>query len=265
MSLFREESIAAMTRSTSRVVCVWSMLLTAMSALALVEDNAIALYIVAIGVAIAPSQASIPKRLCLCAIALVATFGGSPALLVAVPATFLLLGLPEQSVRTCIGLAASAFLAHHLQCLPPLKGNAIEGGSAAFLLVPTLVVIGVHGVLIGWRSSICLLFAAATTLVLLDQAAARWMTHATFTAPVFRAAIALVPVGAAALAIAPQRDLLGLRKVVWIAIAILIGAASTVLIPVVPIGLVVFDESHGRWETTQASFGPTPGRCRTCL
>ncbi len=109
----------------------------------------------------------------------------------------------------------------------------------------------------GWPA---LILVPLPVFVLLDLAAfGGWLNVRTLTDPAFRMAVPGIAAMAACLLTRNTQTsfYVGSRWTpVYVLAAIFSGAIAAQLPSGAPIRGVTFDESHGRWETVQASFGP---------
>lgn len=247
---------ALTARSSDRAVLLWGLAITAGSALAVAEENLIAAIAVAVAILLFPARVGKLGRIGLFVIAVSVFLAGPTLLLLAAPAALLLAGMPGTSAVSVLALASSALLAHHVQSVPRFAGLTLHTGSAAFLVIPTVAAAASFGARIGWRAVAWLVTGAIAAFLAIDAGAGRWITYLTFTSPLFRTLAALVPVCAVIPWLAPQGRQNAERSGEWILGAAIVGAVVTLLIPTKPVKLVVFDESHGRWETVLSPFGP---------
>lgn len=243
-------------RLPDRAVEVWAIVLTALSALALIEANTVALYAVALALPLAPAYTNVDKRVVLLAAGAIIPFSGPTVLLFVVPMGLVVLGRGEAALRVGITLSALMFLGHHVQSAPDVRVQTIPIGSMAFSALPALAVVAAHGILIGWRASVSIMVFATFAILLVDLGAIRWLDHSTFTSPIFRTVIAILPIGLAFKWVEPKAPQFSHKRGLTGVAALGFGAATSVFIPHSPIDQVVFDESHGRWETVQSSFNP---------
>lgn len=247
---------ASTARSSNRAVLLWGLAITAGSALAVVEGNPVATIAVAAAIPLLPAHVEKLGRIGLLVIAVSVFLAGPTFLVLAAPAALLVAGMPGTSAVSVLALASSALLAHHIQSVPSFAGLTLHTGSATFLVIPSVAAAASFGTRIGWRAVAWLLTGALAAFLAIDAGAGRWITYLTFTSPLFRTLAALVPVCAAFPWLAPQGRQNAERGGEWMLGAAIVGSVVTLLIPTTPIKLVVFDESHGRWETVLSPFGP---------
>lgn len=222
----------------------------------MVEGNPVATVAVAVAIPLFPARLGKLGRVGLLVIAFPVFMAGPTLLPLAVPAALLIAGMPGTAAVSVLALVSSAFLAHHFQSVPNFAGLNIHIGSAVFLIIPSVAAAASFGTRIGWRGVAWLLTGAIAVLMAVDAGAGRWITPLTFTSPLFRMLVALVPVCAVIPWHTQQGQQNAERGSKWMFGAIIAGASVTALIPTAPIKLVVFDESHGHWETVSSPFGP---------
>lgn len=243
-------------RFSDRAVLFWGLTILVGSALALAESNSVAAYGAAAAMPLLPARLEKFRRAGLLVLAVSVFLVGPTFLLLAAPAALWVAGMPGTSAVSVLALASSALLSHHVQSVPNILGLTLHTGSAGFLVIPSVAAAASFGVRIGWRAVSCLITAAIVAFLAIDAGAGRWITYVTFTSPLFRTFAALVPV-CVAIPWVVHRDRQNKdRGGGWMIGGAIVGVMITLLIPSTPIKLIVFDESHGRWETTHSPFGP---------
>lgn len=103
---------------------------------------------------------------------------------------------------------------------------------------------------------VLLLAAPIASFAIMDTAAVGgWLSARELSAPLLRCGIAVIPTGLIAWGSTfkdePSRRWLGVAL-----LSVFLGASVIWFLPSRPIGSAVFDESHGKWETISAKFGP---------
>jgi hypothetical protein len=154
-----------------------------------------------------------------------------------------------------MSLTAAALLNHQIETLPRVDWLTIHPGSLAFIVLPTLVVAMTFGPRLGWRGAIALMIGAGVTISVIELGAGRWFNNVVFSSSVFRIFAALAPIAAASIFMRLHSEEEGQ---VWrfLAGGIVLGFFISIMLPTSQVRSIVFDEAHGKWETTQAPFGP---------
>lgn len=182
---------------------------------------------------------------------------GPSALIFAVPIAFVVVALPGEGALCLLALTASRVLQPHWQSIPPLQPLlSIHAGSVGFLLLPSVVVLLTFFEAIRWRGVLILLGSISGCLFAINLTLDLWLSAAELSSETFRTLAALAPsillwIGTKGQFLSGSR-LAGSRLLVFAPLGILLSFFP----PRSPIATIVFDESHGDWETVDASFGP---------
>lgn len=181
---------------------------------------------------------------------------GPPTLLAAIFIAFWARGMPLTGFLVASAGLSSSLLTPYLQLLPDFALCKIPLVSAGWLI--PAVSCGSLAALRTGDMRACASAAAigAAAFALLDMAAGGgWISAREMTDERFRIALALIP-GSACMVIRGRRAINPepLPKAVLAAFAL--GLAASLVLPQRQITRVVFDESHGTWETVLARFGP---------
>lgn len=238
----------------SRAFAFWALLLVASGALGLTDANPIAAWFSALLLPIAPAPISWLRRGLLVLLSVAALVLGQQFLLLGIPFVLAVSGLGRPAVIS-LGLLISSVLVYPFcQSAPVVGPLTIPLASLAFLgaaaWIPLIVF---FRNLSRWSWFVLLLLPVGVALAL-DMAAGHWVGPGLFTNPVARFLLALVPAALAGYFEKIQES--NSPPLKWAVISVLVGALATAFLPRVPITEIVFDESHGKWETVQASFGP---------
>lgn len=229
---------------------MWGMAITALAAL----GSDAALVVVCIALPLLPARLGGLARLGLVVFAFAAFELGPTSLVVAVPVALGISGFRVAAVRALFSLVAIVLLKHQFESLPPVSWLAIHPGSTGFILLPTVAAAISFGPIAGWRAMAALSAGAAATLTLVNAGTAQWFNYVIFTDPVFRLLIAVVPLAFSSLFISPRAE----ERAGWrgLAAGLAVGITIALALPTMPATSIMFDEAHGSWETTQASFSP---------
>lgn len=241
-------------RPNGRAFALWGLLLVASGALALTDANPLAAGLSALLLAVSPTTLSGENRLFLALLAIVSFLFGPQVLLVAIPLALAQSGLGQPAVIGLGLLTSSALLYPQFQSLSVHGPLYMPLASFAFLVttawVPGLIFLRA----LSARAKLTYFLSPLCTALLLDMAAGNWIGPSLFTHPGWRCLFALIPtLLAAGLSNLRTSEVPALKLAL---IPALTGAIAVAFIPRAPISEVVFDESHGKWETVQSSFGP---------
>jgi len=245
-------------RLRDRAFFMWAVGIVASSALAVVESNAPALYVSAVLLLFLPLPVNALVRIASIGALPLVHFFGPILFIAAVPLALAAARRPLQATSAAMGIAAVGFLYPQFQNIPDISGQVLNLGSSGFLIVPALVTALVFSRdLSPARLATLVALLAGIFLVLDVSAAGGWIGAIQLTDPTVRFIVALAPVVAIALGgtfrdeSAPAWGMLGF----WL-LGILLGTTVAVILPSSQVMEVVFDEAHGKWESTQAPFGP---------
>lgn len=238
-------------RSNDRAVSLWAVLLIAVAGFALAEANDLATVVGASLVVLAPTR--LRFRVGLLALALSTYWLGPATLLLATPAALVAAGRGLPAISAALALAGIGLTAQHFQSVPSLADLPIHLGSLVALAIPSLAVGVAAGRWLGIRGTLSLMAGTAFLLGGFTMAAGVWFGASTITDQTVRLLLACVPAAWAGWN-ANGRDNAAAD---WSALAgAAVGMVVALLLAANPISMVVFDESHGKWETIRASFGP---------
>jgi hypothetical protein len=259
MPLLAKNSLnTAMARSQDRAVFLWTVVITATVALAVAETNFIATYLAAILILFPPASLSLVGRLFLIAGSIVSFFVGPSILLLAVPIALSLMGWILPAVISAMAISASVFLMPYFQNLPDFIGSNMHTGSMGFLFIPALVAAAVGGPTMALSWLVGLILLPFGSFFILDAAVyGGWVEVEALTDPTLRLIVAIFPIALISIK-APLRYKISNPwncGFIWLG-AVICGVVAAFFIPSRSITSVVFDESHGKWETTLASFEP---------
>ncbi|MCA6118134.1 hypothetical protein J6524_25125 [Bradyrhizobium sp. WSM 1738] len=233
------------------------MVTTTLGTLAIIEGNEAAKLLAAVALPLAPRFESIATRVCLSVVAAIVLFLGESSFTVALPLALWLARLNGAGATAILALTAIKLLAFHFQSLSDLSEVSVHVGSLVFLSLPALTAAVILGRDIGLRATAAFIISSLAVLLCVNLGGARWITYETFTSPTFRAVLVLLPIAGVIPFLRLSVDDSSRRLVVWLGPGCLLGLIIALLLPTRPISSIVFDESHGRWETVLASFGPS--------
>jgi hypothetical protein len=227
-----------------------------MATLALADGDPIPAYLSAASIVFLPMEIGMIRRAVLLIFSFLVYFLGPTILIFVIPAALIIARMQSIAAISMLALTSSAFLAHHIQSIPNFIESTIHPSSFGFVIIPTMAVAAILGIRIGWRALFCLVAAVTGVVFLIEFGAERWINHATLTSPWFRiSAVLLIPCVVFPWIDLKDEDAIERGNEIFLG-AIFVGVFASLLIPNSQIKSVVFDESHGRWETVQSSFGP---------
>lgn len=245
-------------RSLDRAAFLWAIFLCSASSLALSETNQAATFLAAIATPLLPAHISPAARALLLACAIAVYFLGAGTLVIVAPLGLAVVGQVRSVPVAAMALLAIAFLSPYFQTLPPnLLWSSLHPGSSSFLLIPSLAAAAIAARQLPWQRLLAMIGLSLAMVVALAAAIkGGWIAAPQLSDPLLRLFLGLLPVlslinGRPCPKDTVDRGTLG----VWIAAAAA-GAIAVAFIPSRPINSVVFDESHGKWETTLGHFGP---------
>lgn len=239
--------------SCDRAVLLWAAITVCSSALALSESTVVGAILAATVLPAVPIKIATLHRVVLVLLSVAQFLLGPEVLLASVPLAFTTAGYNQTALVSLFGLTAAAGISQHFQSVPTISGLPIHLGSLIALSTPTLVA-GV--VLSRWlqiRGLLALITALLLLICSLVLGADVWFDEQTLANSLFRLTFAVVPL-MASIAAAPRGYVDGQVKPAAL-LAFPVGLAIALLVPASPISSIIFDESHGKWETVKASFG----------
>jgi hypothetical protein len=181
--------------------------------------------------------------------------GTYPSAIIIVPLIFFIAKLSREFILSILVFLAIALLAPHLQSIGPTGFGGIPLASLAFLIVPSWAIL-----LIFFRSFTCkqrllLVFVPVIFACLSNVFIANWVSPNMLALTIFRAFLSLAPLflitsELSKVNIAQSKTPLGFF------IAMVFGALSSLIAITSPVNKIIFDESHGKWETVTSPFTP---------
>ena len=241
-------------RLSSRALILWGLCLTASTVLACTDGNIISGWIAALLLPLSPTYQTTKERAILAFIGFSSLVFGPHILLIGAPLGLALSTLGQPALVSLGLLISSVLFYPKIQSLPINSGQPLQLASLIFLVaaawVPLLI----------FYKSVCrksvLILGASPVLIasFLFLGAEHWMTPEIFTNDLFRYFLAIMPSFLAARYCSLQPS--ELPKLAKIAAGAIVGFILTMSLPNQPIKKIIFDEAHGKWETTQAPFGP---------
>lgn len=250
--LYLDEQCKA--RSLDRALILWGLCITASTVLACADGNAVGAWVAALLLPLSPSSHTVAKRAVLVTVGLAALVFGPHVLLIGVPLALAMSGLGQPSIASLGLLISTVLLYPKLQSLPITGEQSIQWASLAFLAAAAWVPLLIFLRSISCKSLLILGLSPIVIIIFLLIAAEYWITPKLFTSQLFRYVLAILPACWASWFSPIYRS--KLPSVKRVGIAWMLGATLVALLPHSPVREVVFDEAHGKWETTQAPFGP---------
>lgn len=241
-------------RPTGRAFAFWGLLLVASGVLSLTDANPLAAGLSALLLSAVPATLGWKLRGLLSLLTLATFFAGPQLLLLAIPVALAMTGLGQPASIGLALLSSSALLYPQFQSVTVHGPLTIPLASFAFLVIAAWVPALVFFRAVTVNARLALFLIPISTALLLDMVAGHWIGPSLFTHPVSRLILALLPA-----ALAGRLSNLGASEapsLKWALIPSLVGAAIIAVLPRSPISEVMFDESHGKWETVESSFGP---------
>ncbi len=250
-----------LARLTSRACFFWEVSIILFSTCSLVENNIYAQYILPILFLLDPKIRKFPSRAILSFASILAIPFGS-ALLIFI---LLLWGTYRATPFTGLFGAGGIFIvgqiSPYILTLIPSLYFKINSGSIIFLILPIILPLILIIKRCALKDSISFLLILFTLIVFLNLAASGgWVTVEIFTSEIFR----VLAIGAPIIIyffkpwITINEENNQNQYHVALSLIFLITGFMVVHIftPITSIKKVLFDESHGEWETTKQTFNP---------
>ena len=234
---------------------LWRLLLTALSVLALVNTNVFAVYLVAVLIPLCPTDLGSPKkRLFLIFLSIIIIAAGPYSLIFTVP---LALMFSRTAVQGWICAALLFFIGINyplLQSLPTSWPSKIPIASFSFVLIASWVTAFIFCSTISRKALLILITTPAIISFVIYFSAGIWFNTDQFTDPLFQLVASIIPILIVArYSKVNESTVPTIKKTLLPFIA---GAFLVAFIPIEKLSEIVFDESHGRWETVKSSFTP---------
>lgn len=253
---------AEAARFSNRAVLVWALWFVSTAVLAAIDENVFSLTVAAISLPLMPGWLSVARRLAVLALAVLCWLLGGLSFIIIGPLAVFLCGQPYLALRMAIAVGATILLAGPY--LPLVPGGALVQpfASGGYLVAPTVAALLVVAPWLRRNEAVALLLLPFLIFLLLDAGSASgWVGSSELTAPAFRLLLVLGPAVAAtfmmradiALATPPSRCR---QAVALLCVGIIAGGATVGLLPRSTASKIVFDESHGSWETVLGNYGP---------
>lgn len=250
----KEDRTSYEARPTGRAFSIWGLLLVATGALSITDTNPLSAVFSALLLSAVPTPIGWKSRGLLALLTLATFFAGPQLLLLAIPVALAMTGLGQPAAISLGLLTSSALLYHQFQSLTVHGPLTIPLASYAFLVAAAWVPALVFCRAVTLHARLALFLLPVSIALLLDMVPGYWIGPNLFTHPALRLVLALIPTALAARFSNIRASEAPHLK--WVFIPAVVGAAVIAVFPRIPISEVMFDESHGKWETVQSSFGP---------
>jgi len=232
----------------------WGLVIVAASVLAVTDANTFATWLAASLLPVTPAYLSWLKRTIFFALALSVLVAGPQLLLLIVPAVLAITGRAYPAAVSFGLLTSLVLLYPHFQSVNVHGPLSIPLASFSFILVSAWVPAIIFFRVISWKSLIALFLLPVATILILSISSAHWLKPSILTNDLVRLILAVLPTAIVSCFSTLRSTVVPPLK--WTVIPMLVGWATVSLIPYAPFSSIVFDESHGKWETVQSSFGP---------
>lgn len=226
-----------------------------LAAFCIIDESSIGAILESLIIASLPIRVGYRKRLCLIALGIANSLLGTLGVVVMVPLALWLIGMRYQAVLALLLFSSVALLAPYLQNIPSQLFIRIQASSLLYIVIPAWCVVFVLRNYLN-RSGWYVLWLSPLLVAMLIALASRfWLSAEDFTSPAFRLLLAVAP--AVSFVVMGGRLNVGTRELnpLPIAIGLVVGMVVGFALPAAPINAVLFDESHGKWETVTSSFG----------
>lgn len=234
---------------------LWGLLLVSSAALALTDNNVFATALASLLLPAFPAAQNWWTRSVFALLGFTTILVGPQLLTLTVPLTLAYSHLGRPAAISLGLLIGTAILYPQLQSLPTHYLSAIPLASFGFLVSASWLTALIFYRTITAQARLALFLIPVAVALTIDMASGYWIGPTLFTDPLFRFIIALTPaVIAARFSHLSASEGISLKSTVS---AVLISGFVVIVIPSSPISEIKFDESHGKWETVQAPFGPS--------
>jgi hypothetical protein len=239
-----------------RAVFLWVSLIPAAASFAIAENGTPLFFFVAILLPLYPSKLASSSRVALLFISVTSFFLGDPFFVVSVPLALAIIKKYRLAYLSVIILYIFGVTFPYFQNIPNFLSLKIHVASSIIFLIPsvTFTILGIRSVK-NYEAFYSIVFAIIVFLFLEQMTRGGWIGVSEFTNPYFRSFIALFPVMLAGILILPTKKPQESGNVTWIIVFVL-GFLLSFIIPSKKISGIVFDESHGKWETVLSRYGP---------
>ncbi len=232
---------------------IWAISLCGLGLIALIDDNYYAFILSSIFLPIVPVEIGVKKRLALVLLSLSCYWFGSASFLISIPLAFALLGLSRESIYALVTFLTFTLLSPYLQSLNIYGFGQVPISSLVFILIPSWGCLVIFFNQIDKKTRLQLLFIPILIASIANVLFFYWLSPTSIANEIFRLSLAFAPL----LIIREKLTTFHLKATNFkssLIIAFALGGLSTILIPSNKINGVVFDESHGKWETVLSSF-----------
>ena len=251
----------SLARPTSRAYFFWEVSIILFSTCSIVDNNIYAQYVLPLLFLLDPKIRKLPNRAILCFASILAIPFGSALLI------FILLlwgtyrATPVAGLFGAGGIFVVGQISPYILTLIPSLYFKINFGSIVFLILPIILPLILIVKRCSFKDSISFLLISFVLLVFFNIAASGgWITVEIFTSEIFRALAIGAPI--VIFFLKPQiaineENNKNQHHLILSLIFIATGfVAAHIFTPITSIKKVLFDESHGEWETTKQTFNP---------
>lgn len=232
---------------------LWSLVCIALGGLCIIEASPAALFLMAGLLPLCPTSLSLKKRAFLLVIGLVSWFLGSSSPIVALPLVFLIVGIGNVVLlATCLLLVV--LLHPYIQNIRNWDFFRIHPASLSYVLIPSILCCTTLSHQLTKLGALKLLSSAGLVVFFLALASTNFLDAWMLTSDAIRVVVSVSPLF---LALALGTRVVQTANKPRFPVYLFAGGITlALLIPQSPIKSIVFDESHGKWETVDASYGP---------
>lgn len=234
---------------------IWALVLCNLSVFNLIDGSYPALVLTSLAVGLTPAALKITRRLAVLVLAAALLYLGPPSTVVITPIVFIIAGLAEPFVLSALLLFAIGLLAPQVQSININIFGLIPLASLIFIFLPTLATSLILGSQLTKTQKYKLILSAALVATVVAMGSANWLGVSFLSNPYIRMLLSIVPL-ASLLSGSKEFQAIKTNNLKPFLITLIVGCCLPLLLPQEKIETIIFDESHGHWETVNASFKP---------
>ncbi len=234
---------------------LWALVLCNLSVLNLIDGSYQTSVLLTFIIVLTPLDLKPTRRLGLLILSAALLYLGPPASVVIAPLALLIAGLTESFVLSALLLFAIGLLVPQVQSININIFGWIPLASLVFIFLPTLATNLILGSQLAKTQKYKLILAAALAAAVVAMGSANWLGVYFLSNPYIRMLLSIAPLASIFLG-SPKVHSEKTNNLKPFLISLTVGCCLPLLLPQEKIETIVFDESHGHWETVNASFKP---------
>lgn len=235
---------------------IWALALCNLSVFSLIDSSFQAVVLTSLIIALIPLHLNPWRRICALVLSAALLFFGPSSTVVITPLALIIAGLAESFVLSAVLLFALGLLLPQVQSINLSIFGWIPLSSLTFIILPTLASSAMLSSQLTKPQKIKLILAAACLAMVVALGSAEWLGASFISNPYLRIFLSILPLAAIFFASQKARQLKTNNFKPFL-MSLVIGCCAASLLHQEKIKAIVFDESHGHWETVNASFKPS--------